>query len=61
MLEGLGDKKRLAEVNRILKNGWFCRGGLACLCSNASSGNLLFKISLPECQLTDSFDFCLAF
>ena len=31
MLEGLGDKKRLAEVNRILKNGWFYRGGLACV------------------------------
>ena len=40
MLEGLGDKKRLAEVKKIEFFDWFCGGGAAC--TNASSGNLLF-------------------
>ena len=58
MLEGLGDKKRLAEVIFLfLPNftfGWFCRGGLVEMHGTVVSS----KIVLSECQLTDGFDFC---
>ena len=58
MLEGLGDKKRLAEVKNILKAFFLVSDSSKT--PRTRTANILSEIFLFKSQRTDGFDFCFS-